>query len=110
MMGERCHPAGLHKGYPCCTAGASLASAVAVPAEVAPTAHPGRAEPGRRDGTGHLPWWGRTATAVRQRFVRALTNTRRPPRTPEHVHAAQVVCDRERRWSALPPDSFRFNV
>jgi hypothetical protein len=41
------------RGLPHCAAGASLASSAAVPAEVAPTAHHGRAGPGRRDGTGH---------------------------------------------------------
>ena len=68
---------------------------------------------GRARPTGwhqHLPWWGRTATAVRQRFVRAPTNAGRPRPTTEHVHAAQTVCDGERRWSGAPRNSFRFNV
>jgi hypothetical protein len=37
------------------------------------------------------------------------TNTGRRPPTPEHVHAANTVCGRERGWSATHPDSFRFN-
>ena len=79
------------------------------PATGLPAAH-GRAGPGRWDGAAHRSWVGTNRDRVRQRFVRAPTNARRPPRTAEHVHAAHTVCARHPRWSGAPRDSFRFNV
>ena len=67
------------RGLPCCAAGASLASPMAVPAPVAPTTQPGRAGPGRRDGTGPP----RGGEGPRPPFVSGSSGR---PRTPVDAH------------------------
>src|SRR4051812_47703371 len=69
----------------------STASSMVAPAHVAPTAQPGRAGPGRRDGTAPLVVEkdrGRRSSAVRQGPAIAG----RPTTIPEYVHAAQYLC------------------